>query len=91
MQALALLIHSNASTGFCTAADSGELKLWDTRQQAAAATHQAHTDFVTDLAVEPGKLCLLSVSGDGCLSVLDLRANKVKQGFLNTLITSTGY
>ena len=49
------------------------------------ATHQAHTDFVTDLAVETGKQCLLSVSGDGCLSVLDLRANKVSHQFCSVV------
>ncbi|KAK9804016.1 hypothetical protein WJX73_001515 [Symbiochloris irregularis] len=75
--ALSRVIGLPEATGFCTAADSGELKLWDTRQQLAVACHQAHTDFVTDVAVEAGKQCMLSVGADGCLSVLDLRANKV--------------
>ena len=64
---------------FCSAADSGQIRLWDARQQAAVCTEQAHTDFVTDMSFEGRRQCLLSVSGDGTLCVYDLRANKVRQ------------
>ena len=67
----------NAPQTFCTAADSGEIKLWDTRLADAFCVQQAHTDFVADLTMEERRQCLLSVSGDGTLCVLDLRTNKV--------------
>eukprot|EP00891_Asterochloris_glomerata_P008612 jgi/Astpho2/8612/e_gw1.00126.35.1_t len=58
--------------------DDGLLKLWDTRQPDAIAALQAHTDFVADLALHQQEHCLLSVSGAGTLSVVDLRTRKIR-------------
>lgn len=60
--------------------DAGVIKLWDSRQTDAVASFDAHDDFVTDMSLHEREGCLLSVSGDGTLSVIDLRTNKVGGG-----------
>lgn len=64
-------------SSFCSADESGTLKLWDTRQAGAIGEHKLHRDFVTDLCVQIRHRCLLSVGADGALCVFDWRANKV--------------
>ena len=63
---------------FATADDAGLLKLWDMRQRDATCSEQAHRDFVSDMVFESRRQSLLSVSGDGTLSVFDLRSSKVR-------------
>lgn len=58
--------------------DSGVIKLWDSRQSEAVASFDAHQEFVSDLALHDQDHCLLSVSGDGTLSVIDLKLNKTR-------------
>lgn len=62
---------------FMAGDDSGVIKLWDSRQSEAVASFDAHQEFVSDLALHDQDHCLLSVSGDGTLSVIDLKLNKV--------------
>lgn len=69
--------------------DSGGLIVWDTRTQAAAYTYSKHTDYISGLvqhaalagggssSKQQHQDALLAVSGDGTLSVHDLRAGKV--------------
>lgn len=62
--------------------DSGGLSVWDLRSQAAAYQYKQHTDFISGLAQhsKSGKQqqdTLVAVSGDGTLSVHDLRAGKL--------------
>lgn len=57
--------------------EDGNLKLWDLRQKTAAMQFSKHTDFIADLALNTKQHALLAVSGDGTLSVHDLKANKV--------------
>ena len=45
-------------------------------QADPTARLEAHTDYVADLALASGEQCLLAVSGDGTLSVTDLRTGK---------------
>ena len=45
-------------------------------QADPTARLDAHTDYVADLALAAGEQCLLAVSGDGTLSVTDLRTGK---------------
>lgn len=40
--------------------------------------HALPADYVADLSVFSEKHCLLSVSGDGTLAVVDLRKNKAR-------------
>ena len=62
---------------FASGDDNGIIKTWDMRQKKATAQFSAHTDYITDLSLHSGEECLLAVSGDGTLSVNDLRKNKV--------------
>lgn len=43
---------------------------------------EAHTDYVSDLCLHEPEACLLSVSGDGTLAVLDVRRMKVRRACL---------
>jgi WD40 repeat protein len=64
--------------------DAGGLRVWDLRSssQAAVYSYSRHTDFIGGLTQHggPGKAqqqqALLAVSGDGTLSVHDLRSSK---------------
>ncbi|KAJ7248567.1 WD40-repeat-containing domain protein [Mycena haematopus] len=61
---------------FATGDDNGVIKLWDPRQQQAVRTHKHHFDYITDLLWLPDKHHLLATSGDGTLSVMDVRSKK---------------
>ena len=47
------------------------------RQKEATAQLDVHTDFISDLKDHPTEQCLIAVSGDGTLSISDLRTGKV--------------
>ncbi|KAJ6591084.1 WD40-repeat-containing domain protein [Mycena vulgaris] len=59
---------------FATGDDAGVIKLWDPRQQECVRTHTQHVDYITDFLWLPDKHHLLATSGDGTLSVMDVRA-----------------
>ncbi|KAJ7481593.1 WD40-repeat-containing domain protein [Mycena latifolia] len=61
---------------FATGDDAGVIKLWDPRQQDAVRTHKHHFDYITDFLWLPDKHHLLATSGDGTLSVMDVRSKK---------------
>ncbi|KAJ7031656.1 WD40-repeat-containing domain protein [Mycena alexandri] len=61
---------------FATGDDNGVIKLWDPRQQDSIRTHRQHFDYITDFLWLPDKHHLLATSGDGTLSVMDVRAKK---------------
>ncbi|KAJ7883292.1 WD40 repeat-like protein [Mycena leptocephala] len=61
---------------FATGDDNGVIKLWDPRQQEAIRTHKQHFDYITDFLWLPDKHHLLATSGDGTLSVMDVRSKK---------------
>ncbi|KAF8208280.1 WD40-repeat-containing domain protein [Mycena galopus ATCC 62051] len=61
---------------FATGDDNGVIKLWDPRQQQAIRAHRQHFDYITDLLWLPDKHHLLATSGDGTLSVMDVRSKK---------------
>eukprot|EP00887_Chlorella_sp_A99_P003259 scaffold9.g3259.t1 len=58
--------------------DEGVVRLWDRRAAEAAASLEAHDDYVADLCLHAPEDALLSVSGDGTLAVLDLRKRKIR-------------
>jgi len=49
------------------------------RQAGPTAQLAPHADYVSDLALAARERCLLAVSGDGTLSVTDLRTSKVRR------------
>lgn len=57
--------------------DDGAVKLWDTRARESCGCFSVHTDYVSDLKVHHGGTALLATSGDGTISVSDLRTLKV--------------
>lgn len=58
--------------------EDGALKLWDLRQGGAspAMSYSKHTDFISGLTQRASDGVLVVVSGDGTLSVHDLRSKK---------------
>lgn len=57
--------------------DEGNIKVWDTRSNTCCGSFEAHEDFVSDMEYLPASNQLLAVSGDGTLSVLNMRRNKI--------------
>jgi WD40 repeat protein len=63
---------------FSTGDDDGVIKFWDPRQPACIRTHTHHFDFISDFLWLEDKKHLVATSGDGTLSVLDVRSKKAE-------------
>ncbi|KAF8240958.1 WD40 repeat-like protein [Tricholoma matsutake] len=63
---------------FATGDDEGVIKLWDPRQQKCARTYTHHFDYITDFLFLEDSKHLVSTSGDGTLSVMDIRSKKTE-------------
>ncbi|KIJ63633.1 hypothetical protein HYDPIDRAFT_113126 [Hydnomerulius pinastri MD-312] len=61
---------------FCTGDDDGVIKLWDPRKSQEIRRHSHHFDFISDFLWLGDKKQLISTSGDGTLSVIDVRGKK---------------
>ncbi|KIY70220.1 WD40 repeat-like protein [Cylindrobasidium torrendii FP15055 ss-10] len=61
-----------------TGDDDGVIKLWDPRQRESTRTYTHHFDYITDFLWLEDKKQLVATSGDGSLSVLDVRAKKTE-------------
>ncbi|CAA7269911.1 unnamed protein product [Cyclocybe aegerita] len=59
-----------------TGDDDGVVKLWDTRQRDATRTYTQHFDYITDFLWLDNKKQVVATSGDGTLSVMDVRSQK---------------
>ncbi|KAJ2476645.1 WD domain repeat-containing protein 55 [Coemansia sp. RSA 2131] len=59
-----------------TGDEAGYVKLWDVRQKKQAFSYSEHVDYVSDMVFHAPKRHLLATSGDGCLSVYDVRKAK---------------
>lgn len=59
---------------FASGDDDGVIKLWDPRQKQATRSYNHHFDFITDFVWLEDKKHLVATSGDGTLSVLDVRS-----------------
>ncbi|KAK3193506.1 hypothetical protein Dsin_024816 [Dipteronia sinensis] len=58
--------------------DEGCIKVWDTRQRTLCSSFNAHEDYVSDMTFVSDAMKLLGTSGDGTLSVCNLRKNTVQ-------------
>ncbi|KAL8541526.1 hypothetical protein ACS0TY_002700 [Phlomoides rotata] len=58
--------------------DEGCIKVWDTRQRSCCNTFNVHEDCITDMTFASDSIRLIGTSGDGTLSVCNLRSNKVQ-------------
>ncbi|KAI0686325.1 WD repeat-containing protein JIP5 [Cytidiella melzeri] len=61
-----------------TGDDDGIVKLWDPRKPDAVNTYAHHFDFISDFLWLEDKKHLVCTSGDGTLSVLDVRSKKTE-------------
>ncbi|KAI0089077.1 WD40 repeat-like protein [Irpex rosettiformis] len=61
-----------------TGDDDGVVKLWDPRKPDPVNTYTHHFDFISDFLWLEDKKHLVCTSGDGTLSVLDVRSKKDK-------------
>ncbi|KAH9077646.1 WD repeat-containing protein JIP5 [Lactarius deliciosus] len=59
-----------------TGDDDGVIKLWDPRKQDAVRQYTQHFDFISDFMWLQDKKQLVATSGDGTLSVMDVRSKK---------------
>ncbi|XP_024018957.1 WD repeat-containing protein 55 [Morus notabilis] len=76
-EAINKIINIKEST-IASGDDGGCIKVWDTRQRSCCNTFNAHTDYVSDMTFASDSMRLLGTSGDGTLSVCNLRRNKVQ-------------
>ncbi|WVW81388.1 hypothetical protein I302_103380 [Kwoniella bestiolae CBS 10118] len=56
--------------------DDGIIKLWDPRKPDVIREYNQHFDYISDFTYFDDKRQLVSTSGDGHLSVIDIRSNK---------------
>uniref|UniRef100_K3WEM9 Uncharacterized protein n=1 Tax=Globisporangium ultimum (strain ATCC 200006 / CBS 805.95 / DAOM BR144) TaxID=431595 RepID=K3WEM9_GLOUD len=68
-------MHELSANVFSSGDDQGCVKIWDTRQHRCLAEFKEHTDFISGFATNLAGDHLLATSGDGRLSVYDLRKN----------------
>ncbi|TFK31954.1 WD repeat-containing protein JIP5 [Crucibulum laeve] len=59
-----------------TGDDEGVIKLWDTRQKQCTRTYTQHFDYISDFLWLQDKKQLVATSGDGTLSIMDVRSKK---------------
>ncbi|XP_058067556.1 WD repeat-containing protein 55 isoform X2 [Magnolia sinica] len=58
--------------------DDGCIKVWDTRQRSCCNSFNAHEEYISDMTFVSNSMQVLGTSGDGTLSVCNLRKNKVQ-------------
>ncbi|KAI0325515.1 WD40 repeat-like protein [Cubamyces sp. BRFM 1775] len=58
--------------------DDGVIKLWDPRKPDAVRKYTQHFDFISDFLWLDDKKQLVATSGDGTLSVMDVRSKKME-------------
>ncbi|TFY75075.1 hypothetical protein EWM64_g8939 [Hericium alpestre] len=61
-----------------TGDDDGVIKLWDPRKKDSVRTYTQHFDFISDFLWLEDKKQLVATSGDGTLSVMDVRSKKTE-------------
>ncbi|CAE6531914.1 unnamed protein product [Rhizoctonia solani] len=61
-----------------TGDDNGVIKLWDPRQISPIRSYTHHFDFISDFLWLQDKKHLITTSGDGTLSVIDVRSGKTE-------------
>ncbi|KAJ1907220.1 WD domain repeat-containing protein 55 [Coemansia sp. IMI 209127] len=70
------LIHYVNEQIMATGDEAGGVKLWDVRKNKPAFSYAEHVDYISDMVFNEPKRHLLTTSGDGCLSVYDVRKAK---------------
>eukprot|EP01097_Dermamoeba_algensis_P003699 TRINITY_DN2533_c1_g1_i1.p1 TRINITY_DN2533_c1_g1~~TRINITY_DN2533_c1_g1_i1.p1 ORF type:complete len:280 (-),score=75.70 TRINITY_DN2533_c1_g1_i1:173-1012(-) len=77
--------------------DEGCVKIWDLKQKACVYEFNENEDFISGFALRPQKNALLATSGDGRLSVINLRKGEMQakseeheDEFLSVLVMKHG-
>ncbi|KMZ62002.1 WD-40 repeat protein [Zostera marina] len=70
-------VISLSETTVASGDDEGCIKVWDIRSRTCCNTFEAHEDWISDMT-SVNQLQLIATSGDGTLSVCNLRKNKVE-------------
>lgn len=68
-----------ANNLLATGDDNGCVKFWDTRQASCVLTVEENEDFISDMACDNENRTLLVTSGDGTLSVFNIRRQRLEQ------------
>jgi len=63
---------------FTTGSDDGVVKMWDTRTFTVVAEFPDFKDYISDMAISKDNKHLLCTSGDGYLSVLNLKKKVIE-------------
>ncbi|XP_059642078.1 WD repeat-containing protein 55 isoform X1 [Cornus florida] len=71
------LINLTPST-IASGDDEGCIKVWDTRERSCKNSFNAHEEYISDMTFVSDSMKLLGTSGDGTLSLCNLRSNKVE-------------
>lgn len=75
--AVSRIINLTEST-IASGDDAGCIKVWDTRQRICCNSFEVHEEYVSDMEFVSDSMRLLGTSGDGTLSVCNLRSNKLQ-------------
>lgn len=59
--------------------EDGEIKLWDTRSWKEVLAVKENSDYISAIVADNKRHTLLATSGDGSLTVVDLRSRKFEQ------------
>ncbi|GAA0185715.1 hypothetical protein LIER_33003 [Lithospermum erythrorhizon] len=70
------IVNLTEST-IASADDEGCIKLWDTRQRSSSGSFSVHEEYISDMTFAADSMKLVATSGDGTLSVCNIRSNKV--------------
>lgn len=68
-----LLIDENL---FATGDESGMLKVWDLRRDAAFMELKQHEEYISDMVIDQNKKMLLTTSGDGTMGVFNIKRRR---------------
>lgn len=71
-------LHNMTESTIASGDDEGCIKVWDTRQRSCSNSFDAHEEYISDMTFASDARKLLGTSGDGTLSVCDIRRNKVQ-------------
>ncbi|KAG8368879.1 hypothetical protein BUALT_Bualt15G0092500 [Buddleja alternifolia] len=58
--------------------DEGCIKVWDARHRSCCSFFNVHEDVISDMTFASDSMKLIGTSGDGTLSVCNLRSNRVQ-------------
>jgi len=74
--AISAMLLNSINSSFYTGDDDGVVKIWDTRSKQSVGKIEENSDFISEFVYHDN--LLLAASGDGTLSVYDVRKSTLK-------------